>query len=91
MCEENGVGESQIVERQRERMCERWSVQERRIAWVKDKGILTVTEGNDNYDVCSQKVDVSVQQIVYNSFHQRGTFQIRLQSGRSMILNYFFF
>ncbi len=46
MCEENGMGESQIVERQRERMYERWSVQERRIAWVKDQGILTVTEGN---------------------------------------------
>jgi hypothetical protein len=46
MCEENGVGESQIVERQRERMCERWSVRERRIALVKDQGILTVMEEN---------------------------------------------
>ncbi len=30
MCEENGVGESQVAERQR--MCERWSVQEGRIS-----------------------------------------------------------
>jgi hypothetical protein len=46
MCEENGVGENQIVVRQRKRMCERWSVQLRRIAWVKDQDILTVTDGN---------------------------------------------
>ncbi len=46
MCEENGVGESQVAERQRKRMCERWSVQERRIAWVKDQDILTATDGN---------------------------------------------
>ncbi len=32
MCEENGVGESQVAERQRKRMCERWSVQEGRIS-----------------------------------------------------------
>ncbi len=38
MCEENGV-----AERQRKRLCERWSVQ---IAWVKDQDILTVTDGN---------------------------------------------
>jgi hypothetical protein len=46
MCEENRVGESQIVERQKERMCKRWSVQERRIAWVKDQDILTVMDRN---------------------------------------------
>jgi hypothetical protein len=46
MCEENRVGESQIVERQKEIMCERWSVQERRIVWVKDQDILTVMDGN---------------------------------------------
>ena len=32
MCEENGVGQSQVAERQRKRMCERWSVQEGRIS-----------------------------------------------------------
>jgi hypothetical protein len=46
MSEENGVGESQVAERQRKRMCKRWSVQERRVAWVKDKDILTVTDRN---------------------------------------------
>ncbi len=46
MCEENGVAESQVAERQRKRLCEGWSVQKRRIAWVKDQDILTVTDGN---------------------------------------------
>ncbi len=46
MCEENGVGESQVTERQRKRMYERWSVQEKRIAWVKDQDILTITDRN---------------------------------------------
>ncbi len=32
MCEENGVGECQVMERQRKRMCKRWSVQEGRIS-----------------------------------------------------------
>jgi hypothetical protein len=41
MCEDNGV-----AERQRKILCERWSVQKRRIAWVKDQDILTVTDGN---------------------------------------------
>jgi hypothetical protein len=46
MCKENGVGESQVAERQRKRMCERWSVQEKRIAWVKDQDILRITDRN---------------------------------------------
>jgi hypothetical protein len=46
LCEENRVGESQVAERQRKRMCKRWSVQERRIEWVKDKDILTVSDRN---------------------------------------------
>jgi hypothetical protein len=43
------VGESQIAERQRKRKCERLRLQERRIAWVKDQDILTVTDGNAIY------------------------------------------
>jgi hypothetical protein len=46
MCEENGVGQSQVAERQRKRMWERWTVQERRIAWIKVQDILTITDGN---------------------------------------------
>ncbi len=38
MCEENGVGESQVAERQRKRMCERWSVQEGRISMGERSG-----------------------------------------------------
>ncbi len=40
------MGESQIAERLRKRMCERWSVQKQRIAWVKDQDILTITDRN---------------------------------------------
>ncbi len=40
MCEENRVGESQVAERQKKRMCERWSVQKRRIAWGKHNMII---------------------------------------------------
>ncbi len=60
MCEENGVGESQIAERQRKRMCERWSVQKRRITWVKRSGHSHSNRRKHNKDVCNQKVDVSI-------------------------------
>ncbi len=46
MYKESGVGESQVAERQRKRMCERWSVQEKRIEWVKDQDILTIMDGH---------------------------------------------
>ncbi len=46
MYKESGVGESQVAERQRKRMCERWSVQEKRRVWGKDQDILTITDRN---------------------------------------------
>ncbi len=38
--------EQEHRETQRERVCESLRVQERRITWVKDQDILTITDGN---------------------------------------------